>query len=200
MNAAKPIDGDTRLHKALSHPLRREILIALEGERVASPTELATELGASLGTVSYHVKTLLDLDALELVRTQPVRGALEHFYKAKIRPTITPEDRRKLPASVRRSLAGQDVEQIWSRVAAAGDDGGLEDPRTQMSWSSLELDEQGYEAVTKLLADAMARVAALQDEAAKRLQKLDEAERTSQRTELAVMHLIRGATPEEGET
>ena len=55
-------------------------------ERVASPSELAKELGEPLGNVAYHVKILEENDAIELVRTAPVRGALEHFYRAKVRP------------------------------------------------------------------------------------------------------------------
>ena len=41
----------------MSHPLRVRIL-AMRDERTASPVELAGWLGASLGTVAYHVRTL----------------------------------------------------------------------------------------------------------------------------------------------
>jgi DNA invertase Pin-like site-specific DNA recombinase len=43
--------------KAMSHPLRVRILAMLD-ERIASPTELAGWLHASLGTVAFHVRTL----------------------------------------------------------------------------------------------------------------------------------------------
>ena len=32
--------------------------------------------------MAYHVKILEETGAIELVRTAPVRGALEHFYRA----------------------------------------------------------------------------------------------------------------------
>lgn len=76
---------DRRLMKALGHPLRVRALEVLN-ERVASPSELARELGEPLGNVAYHVKILEENEAIELVRTAPVRGALEHFYRAKVRP------------------------------------------------------------------------------------------------------------------
>jgi DNA-binding transcriptional ArsR family regulator len=72
---------DQRLLRALSHPLRQRILGALH-DRVASPAELSRELAEPIGNVSYHVKMLRELGAIELVRTAPVRGALEHFYRA----------------------------------------------------------------------------------------------------------------------
>ena len=75
------LDEATRMAKALSHPLRSLILSRLN-EKVASPSELAEELDAPLGTVSYHVRTLLNLDCIELVSTRPRRGAVEHHYRA----------------------------------------------------------------------------------------------------------------------
>jgi len=55
----KPITDidDPRLVKALAHPLRIQILNLLR-DRVASPSELADEIGAPLGNVSYHVRFL----------------------------------------------------------------------------------------------------------------------------------------------
>jgi len=72
---------DTRLLRALAHPLRLQILELLSG-RVACPKELADELGVPLGRLSYHVRVLAEGGWLELVSTQPRRGAVAHFYKA----------------------------------------------------------------------------------------------------------------------
>ena len=73
--------SDPRVIKALTHPLRVQILRALE-ERVASPSELAEDLGAPLGNVSYHVRQLHSLGLIKLVRKTPRRGAIEHHYEA----------------------------------------------------------------------------------------------------------------------
>jgi DNA-binding transcriptional ArsR family regulator len=78
---------DRRLIKALGHPVRVRALEILNA-RVASPSELAKELGEPLGNVAYHVKILEENDAIELVRTAPVRGALEHFYRASVNTQI----------------------------------------------------------------------------------------------------------------
>jgi DNA-binding transcriptional ArsR family regulator len=65
----------------LLHPVRVRVIEALSRGEVRSPRELAELLGASLGTVAYHVRTLYDAGHLELVDEQRKRGAIEHFYR-----------------------------------------------------------------------------------------------------------------------
>src|SRR5262245_53785641 len=98
MSSSAPAIEPT-LAKALSHPLRMQILTIL-GQRVASPVELATELDVPLNNLSYHVRTLLDLGCIELVRTEPRRGTLEHFYRAIERPIISTDEWNTIPLNV----------------------------------------------------------------------------------------------------
>jgi DNA-binding transcriptional ArsR family regulator len=71
----------TQMISALGHPVRRRALRALHGQPEMSVTNLCRDLDLSLGSFSYHVKTLVELEVIELVRTEPVRGALAHFYR-----------------------------------------------------------------------------------------------------------------------
>src|SRR5262245_32749233 len=103
--------SEARIAKALAHPLRARILQRL-GERVASPGDLAVELGAPLGVVSYHVRMLRDYDCVELVRTEPRRGALQHFYRATARPNLDEDQWRTLPSGLRRELSGEAIGAI----------------------------------------------------------------------------------------
>src|SRR6188472_3406865 len=103
--------SEARIAKALAHPLRARILQRL-GERVASPGDLAVELDAPLGVVSYHVRMLHDYECVELVRTEPRRGALQHFYRATERPRLDEQQWRELPPGLRRELSGETVRQI----------------------------------------------------------------------------------------
>lgn len=65
--------------QAFGHPVRIRLLVMLEHE--LSPNGLTQALGdIPLGVVSYHTRMLRDYGMAELVRTQPKRGALEHFY------------------------------------------------------------------------------------------------------------------------
>jgi DNA-binding transcriptional ArsR family regulator len=75
---------DNDLLVALRHPLRRDILRQMAGEEAISPRELANALRRPLSNVSYHVRVLADHAAIALVGTKPVRGSMQHFYRAAI--------------------------------------------------------------------------------------------------------------------
>src|SRR5690349_22644951 len=115
-NRPRDETSEARIAKALAHPLRARILQRL-GERVASPGELAVELGAPLGVVSYHVRMLRDYDCVELVRTEPVRGALQHFYKATARPNLDEGQWRTLPTTLRGELVGETIQGLVGDLA-----------------------------------------------------------------------------------
>src|SRR4051794_32501527 len=118
--------SEARIAKALAHPLRARILQRL-GERTASPGDLAVELNAPLGVVSYHVRMLRDYNCVELVRTEPVRGALQHFYRATARPNFDDAQWRTLPSQLRRELAGETIQELVADLAASADAGTLQD-------------------------------------------------------------------------
>src|SRR3954447_3497879 len=103
---------DERLAKALSHPLRPRILQRVDEEGVASPNQLAEALGERLCNVSYHRGIFGGLGCVELVRTEPRRGALEHFYRATARPWLNEEQWAALPRSIRGRALGRSVSQI----------------------------------------------------------------------------------------
>ena len=65
--------------RALSHPIRFEIMQMLEG-RVASPVELSKEMGQDAGVVSYHASTLVRWGCLELVHSEARRGGIENYF------------------------------------------------------------------------------------------------------------------------
>ena len=108
-----------QLAKALAHPLRVRILSSLH-KGISSPNQLAQELGEPLGNVSYHVKTLLEYDCVELVKTEPRRGAVEHFYRATDRAFLSDSDWAKIPASARKGISGSILESI-GQSATDGD-------------------------------------------------------------------------------
>jgi len=161
--------SESKVFKALSHPLRMKLLSILS-EREASPTELATELGEPLGNVAYHVKTLAELDCIELVRTTPRRGAVEHHYRATIRAFLTESQWERLPETSRRSISASRLSEIWSDAAAAIKSDTF-DSRTDrhLSWTNLVLDEQGWEDLSAILAETLDRALELQAEVAGRL-------------------------------
>jgi DNA-binding transcriptional ArsR family regulator len=70
---------------ALNHPARRQILRELSGEEAEkSPSEMAQAATISLSGISFHARVLCELQVTRCTRTQPVRGALEHFYASNV--------------------------------------------------------------------------------------------------------------------
>jgi DNA-binding transcriptional ArsR family regulator len=74
-----------KLEHGLDHVTRRRILRALhEGQQERSPAQLSREGepldGLSLSVVAYHMSVLAKYEMVSEMRSQPNRGALEHFY------------------------------------------------------------------------------------------------------------------------
>jgi DNA-binding transcriptional ArsR family regulator len=179
---------DDRIIKAVAHPLRQQILHALN-TGVASPAQLADQLGERLNNVSYHVKILEKYGAVELVSTAPVRGALEHFYRATARPFIDDDHWAQIPLATRRALFDHILQQIWDHVSDASQDGGFDDERTHISWTTLELDDQAYEELAGELGSLLTRAMELESEAKVRMAA--SAEEPVHRTELDILHFRR---------
>lgn len=78
--------------KAMSHPLRAEAFRLIRDRGPLSPTEVARELEAELKDVSYHVRKLNEFNCVEEVANRPVRGAVEHFYRATEQHMIDTEE------------------------------------------------------------------------------------------------------------
>jgi DNA-binding transcriptional ArsR family regulator len=158
-----------QLAKALAHPLRVRILTSLH-RGISSPNQLAQELDEPLGNVSYHVKTLLEYDCVELVKTEPRRGAVEHFYRATERAFFSDADWAKIPASARKGIEGVILESIGQDATAALTEGTI-DARTDshISRTPLNLDEQGWTELSKLLGDTLESAMKIGEESASRL-------------------------------
>jgi DNA-binding transcriptional ArsR family regulator len=182
---------DEGLLKAISHPLRHRLLTLLDG-RTASPNELARELGLPLGRVSYHIRLLHDLGAIELVATEPRRGALEHFYRAVASAWFGEGDWAKLSRSARHGILGHNLQQIFSWVTSAAEAGGFDHPTSEVLRASLELDEQGREEVSQLSRETVERARAISAAAAERRAGANGGE-PAVNTELTILHFERRA-------
>ena len=79
----KAPDNETvaNIAKMLSHPYRVQIIRAALAQGELAPVDFAEASGIALGNVSFHCRTLEKVGGLELVRTEPRRGALKHWYR-----------------------------------------------------------------------------------------------------------------------
>jgi DNA-binding transcriptional ArsR family regulator len=182
---------DPRLAKALSHPMRTRIL-AILNERVASPNEISEMIEERLPNVSYHVRALQELGCIELVSTAQRRGAIEHYYRAVVRPFFTDRDWKKLPQSGRQAVSDVALQMIWEDVSAAIKGGTFEArPDRHLSRSVLEVDETGWKELTELLRRVLAEAEEIQARSAERI-KADDGEAVP--TRVVLMHFESPAT------
>lgn len=162
---------DPRIAKALSHPMRARILVILD-ERVASPNEIAEMIGERLPNVSYHVRALLDLGCIELVDTAQRRGAIEHYYRAVVRPFFSDRDWKRIPKSGRQAISDTLLRVIWDDVSESIEAGAL-DSRTDrhLSHRPMLLDEEGWSEVAKVMARTVGELEKIESQSARRLKK-----------------------------
>jgi DNA-binding transcriptional ArsR family regulator len=164
---------DQGLVRALAHPMRVRILQALQG-RTASPTELAKEFRESLGVVSYHANSLLEVGCIEQVRTQPKRGTIEHFYTSVPRSFIGDQDWRDAPLSVRGGVTSEALRTFVDKVKAALDADTI-DRRddTTLNWMPMTVDERGWQETAEILDRARREIMKVHAESRKRLGEKD---------------------------
>jgi hypothetical protein len=149
-------------------------LLAALNEGVASPNELAKKLNEPLTNVSYHVRMLHDLGCIELVDTEPRRGALEHYYRAIVRPFFSDRDWKRLPKNTRGSISDATLQLVWDDTAEAIKTGLFDEREDRhLSRSVLCVDDQGWDQLNDLLAQTLDQAMQIQADSASRAAKSD---------------------------
>jgi DNA-binding transcriptional ArsR family regulator len=162
---------DPRIAKALSHPMRARILMILN-DRVASPNEISESIGERLPNVSYHVRALLELGCIELVDTAQRRGAIEHYYRAIVRPFFSDSDWKRLPRSGRQTISDTALQVVWEDVSSAIEAGTFDArPDRHLTHTPVKLDDEGWRELAKLLEKTFTEVERIAARSEKRLGK-----------------------------
>jgi DNA-binding transcriptional ArsR family regulator len=155
--------------KAMSHPLRASILRILV-ERTASPAEMARQLNEELSNVSYHAKQLVELECAELVSTRPVRGALEHFYRATERHLVDTEEWEELDPVMAEEIVCDVMQKTlddFTSSARAGVVGGDKD--FHLTRTPLVLDQAGLEEALEAHERARLEILEISSRSAERM-------------------------------
>jgi hypothetical protein len=128
-----------------------------------------------LPNVSYHVRALLDLGCIELVDTAQRRGAIEHYYRAIVRPFFSDSDWKRLPRPGRQAISDAALRIIWEDVSDALDAGTFESrPDRHLSYNDIVLDDKGWKEVARVLGGMIGDVQRIASASAKRLKESDE--------------------------
>lgn len=162
---------DATLGAAVAHPLRCRCLTIL-ADRVASPAEIARELRLEVSNVGYHVGALADAGLIEEVGQRPVRGAVEHFYRAVVRPITSTEAEAEIELDQRLSFARTTWSLITANATTALAAGtAVERPEHHLTRVPLRVDEQGWTELSEAYMELYERVYEIQANSAERLGK-----------------------------
>ncbi|MBS1880136.1 MAG: helix-turn-helix transcriptional regulator [Actinobacteria bacterium] len=161
MSAAKKRDVHRTIGSVVAHPLRSRCLTRLS-EITASPAELAIEFRKPLSDVSYHVATLLKAGAIELVGERPVRGSIQHFYRAIPAPCLDTRENAELSLEGRLELA-----RLTTQLATADATIALEArtlnrrPEAHVVRIPMVVDDDGWGELAELYDEMVERISAV---------------------------------------
>jgi DNA-binding transcriptional ArsR family regulator len=146
---------ETTLATIVAHPTRVRCFSIL-AERTASPVEISQEIGKDVGHVGYHVRKLQELNLIELVDERPVRGAVEHFYRAIVRPYLV--DYAEQTVEEREVFTRHILQLHVADVARALDEHTFD--ARENRWlirTPMVVDEEGFDELAALHAEIMER-------------------------------------------
>jgi DNA-binding transcriptional ArsR family regulator len=153
---------ETTLAAIVAHPTRAQAFMIL-AERKASPVEIAQEIGKDVGHVGYHVRKLQQLELIELVDERPVRGAVEHFYRAIVRPWVTEKEFAEQPVETREVYTRHILQLHVSDISRAMDNHTFD--KRANRWlvrTPMVVDEAGFEELAALHAEVYERTMDIQ--------------------------------------
>ncbi|HYC81649.1 MAG TPA: winged helix-turn-helix domain-containing protein [Solirubrobacterales bacterium] len=160
---------DRDLIRVLAHPSRVHALHILN-RRVASPKELAPEVGETVGNMAYHVRQLEQAGYVELVRTEPRRGAKEHFYRATKAAVFSAEEWALVPHPLQARIVGMQLKETGKMLSRSLESGAFERrPTRHHSLNEFTLDEAGFNAIMDLLDSTMERAEEIAAQSAERM-------------------------------
>lgn len=164
-------EATNRRIKAMSHPLRREVLQHVRDKGERSPVEVSWELGADLNSVSYHVRELAKLGYLERVRTEQVRGAVKNFYVATDQHFLDTDEWEELEPGEKEGMLVDFMQPIVDDFTAAVKAGTLGE---NADWLIMRTpihatDTQGFEEMRDAHRELFERVLEIQRESLERM-------------------------------
>jgi DNA-binding transcriptional ArsR family regulator len=153
---------ETTLAAIVAHPTRARAFTILT-ERTASPVEIAQEIGKDVGHVGYHVRKLQQLDLIELVDERPVRGAVEHFYRAIVRPYVSEEEFTQQKLEDREVFTRHILQFHVADIARAMDEHTFDSrPNRAVLRTPMTVDEDGFQELADLHVEMYERTLDIQ--------------------------------------
>jgi len=132
---------------------------------------LAKRLDEELNQVHYHFKVLRDLGIIVETKTEPRRGALEHYYRANLKVLLPAKEWLGLDEGLRAIVGAGQANDLFRDLAEAVKTGKLNGEQDLISRTPLILDAEGKDNVKGIMELAYREMEDEQYEAAKRMAK-----------------------------
>jgi DNA-binding transcriptional ArsR family regulator len=153
---------ETTLATIVAHPTRVRAFSIL-AERTASPVEIAQEIGKDVGHVGYHVRKLQELNLIELVDERPVRGAVEHFYRAIARPVISEKEFAAQSLEEREGFTRYLLQLHVADISRAMDEHTIDARENRWVYRlPMVVDEEGFDELAALYSEIYERTLDIQ--------------------------------------
>jgi hypothetical protein len=160
---------DPRLIEAIRHPVRAHILAVLN-ERIASTVEIGDEIELDVTAFNKQVKFLDDIGCIEEVGNRPVRGATEHFFRAKTTAIFDERAWKDMPETLKadldlgfvQSLIDDLIAALKGRTFHARND-------KHTSWTPTVFDRIGWREAMKLLEATLTSLLEIQRRSGERM-------------------------------
>ncbi len=159
-----------RLARALSHPTRVKILMAMNtpSQRM-SPKGFSAQYEVSLSDSSYHFRKLDKWGYIECVAETPRRGSVEHFYVPVKRALAWTEETESLPPGINNRFAATALRGFFEEAGAAIDAGTFSARQDRhLSWDKMWVDEEGWGRLIALWNLTLAQAMQIEEECAER--------------------------------
>lgn len=161
--------SDSVVAAAVAHPVRHHCLTILT-ERNASPSQLAREIGVDTETANYHVQRLVRMGVVELVEERPVRGVVEHIYRALRRPLVDAEGYLEMSLDERVEFARHVVQLSFADLSTSIDTKTIGERHDHhVSRFPMLVDEEGWVEATVVMLEALDKLFQVEAASAERL-------------------------------
>jgi hypothetical protein len=166
------ISMDTRLIRAMAHPMRIQIVSEINKPgRTLSPVRFSEAFERPLSLVGYHFKQLEKFECIELVEEKPVRGAMEHIYRASRRVLFDSNEWAMLPGIMKAGTAGRALTDYLLAARQAIEEGTFEArDDSHLTWTTIRVDERGWCKGSAIIAEALDKLLTLEEECAPRIE------------------------------
>jgi len=164
-------EDNLRLAKALSHPLRIQILAAMNTPpRRMSPKIFSEETGTLLSNSSYHFSALRKAGFIRIVEEVKRRGSVEHIYEAQKRALAWSEESKSIPPAINNALAASALRAMFEEAGSAIDEGTFDNrPERHLSWDKMRVDDAGWTQLASLMNSTLAEAMQIEADCAVRL-------------------------------